>query len=277
MVDDTIKPAAEGSAGFDGRKLALLGLALLVVFVAWIPLYNWIPTAWVSDATDPGSGATVPQAVVSTAFWLLVIALLFALSRQAGGLLDAWNTNELVTMAVLAVIFAVVFNLWSFATSGPLKPLYDGLGGWNSLLSGVWFIPGLLVPYIIRRPGAALLGEGVAGFLSFLLGSPWGFMGAAIAGLTQGIGAETAFAATRWRNYSLPVMLLAGLLSAITGWVFVYPMWNAANAFDFNLINFIASIISVEVIGVGGSILLANALRGTGVLNRFAIVRDSKA
>ncbi len=261
---------------FDGRKLALLGIALLLVFIAWIPLYNWIPSFWDSQNMD-ASGATIPQAIISTGFWLLVLALLFALSRMAGGLLDGWNTNELVTMAVLAVIFAVVFNLWSAATSGPLKAFSDGLGPWSSLLDGVWFIPGFLIPYIIRKPGAALLGEGVAGFLSFLLGSPWGFMGAAIAGLTQGIGAEVPFAATNWRRYDLLTMLTSGLVSTIASFVFVYPMWNASYAPEYNAISFIANLIGVEVIGVGGSILLANALKNTGVLNRFAIVREQKA
>ncbi len=260
---------------FDGRKLALLGVALLVVFIVWIPLYNWIPNVWSSTATDL-SGATIPQAIVSTVFWLVVIALLFILSRAAGGLLDAWNTTELVTMAVLAVIFAVVFNIWSAIVSGPLGGLYNQLGPWNSLFSGIWFIPGFLVPYIIRKPGAALVGEGVAGFLSFLLGSPWGFMGAAIAGLTQGIGAEVPFAVTNWRNYRLPVMLASGLVSAIASFVFVYPMWNAQYALDWLALNLLATIISVEVIGVGGSILLAEALKNTGVLNRFAIVRGAK-
>jgi energy-coupling factor transport system permease protein len=262
---------------FDGRKLALLGVALLLVFIAWIPLYNWVPTAWVSADLDTGSGATIPQAIVSTIFWLVVIALLFGLSRAAGGLLDAWNTTELVTMAVLAVIFAVIFNLWSAVVSGPLAAAYSAAGAWNALFNGVWFIPGFLIPYIIRKPGAALLGEGVAGFLSFLLGSPWGFMGAAIAGLTQGIGAEVPFAATNWRNYRLPVMLASGFISTVASFVFVYPMWNAAYAPEWNAISFIANLISVEVIGVGGSILLAEALKNTGVLNRFAIVRDAKS
>lgn len=264
---------------FDGRKLALLGGLLLIVFVAWIPLYNWVPSIWASTEIDAGNGsgtATIPQAIISTAFWLLVIALLFVLSRQAGGLLEAWNTTELVTMAVLAVIFAVIFNLWSALTSGPLAPLFPANSPWSSLLDGIWFIPGFLVPYIIRKPGAALLGEGIAGFLSFLLGSPWGFMGAAVAGLTQGIGAEVPFAATNWRRYNWPVMLTSGLVSTLASFVFVYPMWNAGFAPEYNAISFIANLISVEVIGVGGSIAIAEALKGTGVLNRFALVRDSK-
>lgn len=263
-----------------GGRLAAIGAAFIVLLIAWIPFYNWIGAAWqISDnsgaaAIDAGTGATVAQAVAGSIFWLLIMAALaFVIARFSGGWLVGWQTRELVTVALLGAIFGAIFNGWTLITSGPLSAF--NVYPWNSLLGCIWFIPGFLAPYIIRKPGAALFAEGIAAFVSFLLGSPWGFLGAVVAGLVQGLGAEVAFAMFGWRRYNLLVMGLAGLLSAVASFAFVYPIWYATYDTTTNLLGLVATI-GGALIGVALSIAIAQALKATGVLDRFALVRGKQ-
>ena len=137
-------------------------------------------------------------------------------------------------------------------------------------------MPAILVPYIVRKPGAALVGETIAGVIAVLLGSPWGILGSAIAALTQGLGAEVVFALTGWKRYDWLTLALAGTAAAITGFVFVWPIWFMGLDTIALTSSFIAVLISVLVMAVVGGKLLGDALLATGVLNRFAIGREQK-
>jgi energy-coupling factor transport system permease protein len=121
-----------------------------------------------------------------------------------------WRLNEIVTLVVLSFGIGVAFWGWTFVYSLS-KPLLKPFG-LNYLMVGVWFIGGTLIPFLIRRPGAALLGELLAavvqGFITY-----WGLT-SAIWGLAQGLGAELAFLLFGYRRFDLPVMVLAGLLAA---------------------------------------------------------------
>ena len=271
-------------AAHSGGPLAAVGLGFILLLIGWIPFYNWIGTAWqIKDsngqpALDPGTGATIAQAIAGSLFWLIVMGgLIFVIAHFSGGWLAGWDTRELVTVAVIGATFGAVFDGWTLLTSGPLAGLVAGLGPWANLENGIWFIPAFLAPYIIRKPGAALFAEAIAASVSFLLGSPWGFLGAVVAGLVQGLGAEVAFALFGWRNYRLAVMLLAGFISAAASFAFVYPIWNAGYDVLYNSFGFVATVIGVTGLGVLLSIALAEALRATGVLDRFALVREQRA
>ncbi|MBC7293584.1 MAG: ECF transporter S component, partial [Thermoleophilia bacterium] len=102
-----------------------------------------------------------------------------------------WTTRELVVAAVLSVAVGVVFWGWGLLWSSVFQAIPFPFSYW---LVGVWMIGGLLVPYVIRRPGAALLGELVAAFISMALGNQWGILTMA-SGLVQGVGSEAVFAA----------------------------------------------------------------------------------
>ena len=99
------------------------------------------------------------------------------------------------------VVFALgepLFSAVGAAIVGP--PIY--------ILSGVWLIPAVLAPLIVRLPGAAILAETMAAAVSALLGSVWG-LDTLMSGLMQGAGAELVFAlpctgAGRCRSRSSP-------------------------------------------------------------------------
>ena len=89
------------------------------------------------------------------------------MKQERGSGLVSWSTRDILLAAVLASVFGVLYQAWNYLYV-PLETISPILG--DATMYGFWFIAGILVPYIIRRPGAALLGEFLAGLVSMLLG-----------------------------------------------------------------------------------------------------------
>jgi energy-coupling factor transport system substrate-specific component len=182
---------------------------------------------------------------------------------------SGWRVVDIVVAAVLAVAFGAVFqvwNLWWNATEFMLPPL-------RGVVYGVWMLPAVLVPLVLRRPGAALLGEGLAAFVSMMFGAQWGLLTLAY-GLVQGGAAELIFAFSLYRAWSLPVALLAGgaagLGGAILDLAFFYPDWTA----DWQILYSALVVVSSSLIAGLGSWLLVRAMARTGVLAQFEAGRE---
>jgi len=133
-------------------------------------------------------------------------------------------------------------------------------------------IGGVLVPYVVRRPGAALVGELVAAFVSMLLVNQWGFA-VMLSGVVQGLGAEAVFASTRWRKYSLPVLMAAGAVAGVFSILldsYYYGYWKIYTTNSI-VIGAVFVAISGAVLGGFLSKVIADLLAGTGVLSGLAI------
>jgi energy-coupling factor transport system substrate-specific component len=180
-----------------------------------------------------------------------------------------WTTRELVVAAVLAVAVGVIFWGWGLLWSSAFQAIPFPF---HYVLVGVWMVGGLVVPYIVRRPGAALMGELVAAFVSMALGNQWGVLTMA-SGLVQGAGAEFAFAAFRWKRFTGVALYgaaaLAGAFSILLD-TFVYSYYAAYTWWSIILAAVLCVIGSV-VLGGGLSQFLGEALAKTGVLSGLAI------
>jgi len=137
----------------------------------------------------------------------------------------SWKLSELVTVVVLAVALGVFWWGWTLLTLLPVFAPLKALG-LDYLLAGMWFAGGTLIPFLVRKPGAALVGELLAAIIEGFI-TQWGIT-AAIWGLAQGVGAEIVFALFRYRTYNLTVLMLAGALSGILSWMldFVYSNYS---------------------------------------------------
>jgi energy-coupling factor transport system substrate-specific component len=250
--------------------MIVAGIAFLALFVAWIPLHNWMAQAFNTTVDDT---LNVGVNLATILLWLLVFGVVVAAARWSHTVFEGWQTRDLLLTAVVGAVFGVIFSLWSgvYAFFGTI------LGPWVDLVGGLWWVPAILIPYIIRKPGAALVGETIAAFVSFLAGSPYGFVGAVLAGIVQGMGAEVVFMLFGWRNYSITTLILAGIASATTGFIYLWPIYYIGYTTTALLITYAAYVIGVVLFASIGSKLLGDALLATGVLDRFAIARDKRA
>ncbi|MBC7242195.1 MAG: ECF transporter S component, partial [Anaerolineae bacterium] len=173
---------------------ALLGIATVVVY--------WF--------ASQGEGAWVT--------WNGINAVVLAAMGVAAGAAIAsseeikrWTTWESILTAVLGGVIGVLFWLWGLFWE-LLEFIKAGIPGYGyavrDLFYGFWFLAAILVPYIVRRPGAALAAEMVGAIVSSLLGSQWGLT-VLISGLAQGGLAEVVFALRGYKHYDLPTLIAA--------------------------------------------------------------------
>ena len=181
-----------------------------------------------------------------------------------------WRTVDIVVAAVIGVAFGVVFWAWNNVW-GATTPLFDAVKPAQYLISGVWLMPAVIAPLVVRKPGAALFAELVAAVVSALLGSVWG-LDVLLSGFVQGAGAELVFAFGLYRAWGLAPALLAGAGAAVGEALHDIPIYYPSDQFD---VGFQAAIVAmmlisgVVVAGFGGW-LLVRALRSAGVLEAFA-------
>jgi energy-coupling factor transport system permease protein len=182
-------------------------------------------------------------------------------SKQVAAAPDAtaWRTRDIVVTAIISVAFGVVFQVANVVWN-PIAPMF--------LIYGLWLMPAVLAPLIVRKPGAALFAEMVAAGLSTFIGSPWG-PDTLLSGFVQGAAAELIFAFTLYRSWSFPVLTTAAIASAAAAWIHDWVVWYPGAAIDIQLLRGLLMAISAIGVVAIGSVLLVRALRQTGVLDGF--------
>ncbi len=176
----------------------------------------------------------------------------------------SWKIQEIVTVVVVSAALGVLWWGWTFVT-GVLSPILSPLN-LGYLDVGFWLTGGTLVPFLIRRPGAALAGELIASAVEGLI-TQWGITALAW-GAVQGLGAELVFFALfRYRRWDLLSLAVAGAVSGVFSWVL-----------DFFYSQYIALAPWVWAVQIGcvivSGIILAGALSwfvGKGVLATGAL------
>ncbi len=187
---------------------------------------------------------------------------------------SGWRTVDILVAAVIAVAFGAVFQAWNLLWEGA-KPLFVAFAPLQGIMYGVWLLPAVLTPLVIRKPGAALFGEVVAASASALFGAPWGLL-TIVYGLVQGGAAELVFAMAGYRRWGILIAILAGaaagLAAALLDLVLYYPDWAATWQIAY------AALVtpSAAIIAGVGSWLLTRALADTGVLAPFASGRSQR-
>ncbi|GAA4462799.1 ECF transporter S component [Phytohabitans houttuyneae] len=183
---------------------------------------------------------------------------------------NRWRTVDVVVAAVLGVAFGVIFWAWGLLWDGPASAI--PLPG-RALIYGIWLVPAVLGPLVIRKPGAGIFTEFVAATVSTFFGSPWGLV-TLLYGLFQGAAGEFAFAATGYRSWRLPTAIVGGALAGgaatLLDVINYYPDTSAAWKWAYAALLVLSSAI---IAGVGGW-LLTRALAQTGVLDRFPAGRE---
>jgi energy-coupling factor transport system substrate-specific component len=183
-----------------------------------------------------------------------------------------WRTVDIVITAVLGVAFGVVFWAWGLIWNAT-GAAFAAFPPAQAVMYGVWLLPAVVAPLIVRKAGAGLFAEFLAAVVSALLGSAWGAQ-VLIYGLLQGLAGEAGYAAFRYRRFGWPQALLsallAGAMAAGLDLFYWYPMWAGGWK-----VTYLAVVVASTVVvsGLGGRALV-RALARTGALDSFASGRS---
>ncbi len=179
-----------------------------------------------------------------------------------------WRTVDIVVTAVLGVAFGGVFWAWNLLWAA-VGTAFVAFPPGQAFMYGVWLLPAVLAPLVVRKPGAGLFAELIAAVVSALLGSAWGSI-VLLYGLLQGIAGEAGYAAFGWRRYGWPQALLssalAGAMAAFLDLYNYYPDWTAGWKTTYTALVVVSTMV---VAGVGG-MALTQALAASGALSSFA-------
>ncbi|MEC5293535.1 ECF transporter S component [Aurantimonas sp. C2-6-R+9] len=187
---------------------------------------------------------------------------------------SAWTLRETLIVAVLGAVFAVLYlgwvQLWLIA-----QAVFGAIS--MDVFMGFWFIASIVAAAIIRKPGVAFGAEVLAAAVQVLLGSPAGLL-LIVTGMVQGAGAELVFALTRWRNYSLPVLMAAGIGAAVFSFVYTWIRFDyAALAPGLIVVMFVIRCLSGALLGGLLGYYVVEALYRTGVLHGLKIDDERRA
>lgn len=185
-----------------------------------------------------------------------------------------WRTVDIVIAAVLAVAFGVIFWFWDYIVWNGAEAFLAFYPPLKAVVYGMWMMPAVIAPLILRKPGAAIFTEGLAATVSALMGAYWG-IATIWQGLAQGAGGELPFFASRYTHFGPTIAMIAGATSGL-----VATVWDAAvyyptlDFLSFQLPYVLIGVFSSLLIAGIGSTYLTRALAKTGVLDRFPAGRE---
>lgn len=187
-----------------------------------------------------------------------------------------WRVVDIAVASVIGVASALIY--WVAAMlytpiSAGLEPLLPGLSG---LMNGLWLFAGPLAAVIVRKPGAAIYAEVLAGVLEALFGNSWGGLETLLIALVQGIGAELVFAFTLYKVWNLLTVTLSGVVSAVMCWGYTFA--THLQGFDFSGAYGVWYLAATLISGVvfSGVLMwfLYISIAKTGALDKFVSGRQ---
>ncbi len=165
-----------------------------------------------------------------------------------------------IDFAILAVV-AVVVGLIFFFAEIPYELTKAAAGKLVARIAfyGLWFIGGPLAASLIRKPGAAFLGETLGALVEAILPTIYA-SSVIVYGIAQGIMSEIAYAITGYRRWGVGVGALAGALPALVVPFLDYLLWGATITDVMLWIYMFGAMISGAIYGTI-SALIGNTLR----------------
>ncbi|WP_286887275.1 ECF transporter S component [Aneurinibacillus sp. UBA3580] len=185
----------------------------------------------------------------------------------------SWKMREVVLTVVLSIACGVLYLGWSTLWL-PISALIGPVGA--EVMFGVWVVASPLIAYIVRKPGAALIAELAAAAVEVFTGSHFG-LSSLLIGFFQGLGAELAFFLFGYKKYSLPVLMLSGVLAAVGS--MIYSL--LANGFGYYTPGVLAATFALRIASgaiLGGVLgkLIAESLAKTGILQQYEMMRQRR-
>ena len=187
---------------------------------------------------------------------------------------SVWTLRETLIVAVLGAVFGVLYLGWVQVWL-ILQAIFGAVT--MDVVMGFWFVNSIIAAAIIRKPGVALVSNMLAAAVQIMLGSPAGLL-LLLTGFVQGMGAEAVFAATRYRRWSLPVLMAAGVGAAVASFIYTWIRFDYGSlAPGLLIVMFVLRCTSGALLGGLLGHVIVKALYRTGVLSGLRIDRDRRA
>lgn len=187
-----------------------------------------------------------------------------------------WRVADIAVASVIGVVSSFIYWIVAAFYAVPWAALDNIVPGFGGLLNGLWLFAAPLAAVIVRKPGAAIYAEVVAGVLEALMGNAWG--GAATFGIAvfQGLFAEIAFIIFAYKKWNLSTMVLSGALTGIGCWAYTFLDKLQAVSFfgKYGLPYFASTVVSGIVIAGVLMWFLYVGIAKTGALDQFASGRE---
>lgn len=131
-----------------------------------------------------------------------------------------FSLKDIILLALIGIVFGVIFvgagylyNIIMLA----LTPIGFGPAA-EDITIGLWCMAGPLAGFLLRRPGAAFLGEVIGAVVEMLIGDQWGAANL-LSGAIQGLGSELGFAFTGYKVYNWLTTILTTLTTCAVTFV----------------------------------------------------------
>ncbi|OQX70485.1 MAG: hypothetical protein B6D62_04910 [Candidatus Cloacimonas sp. 4484_275] len=179
--------------------------------------------------------------------------------------------TEVVFIAVVSAALGVFW--WGYTFFYDIfKPFLEPLG-MKYLLAGIWLMGAIFFPYIIRKPGSAILGEIIAAFIQGFI-ARWGIT-SLLWGVVQGVPVEIFFLILGYKKWNVFYLMSAGIISAFFSYLLDYFYYKyGILSVTFNLMQLGGFLLSGALLAGVFSKLLADNLKKTGALNQFEIAKS---
>jgi energy-coupling factor transport system permease protein len=186
---------------------------------------------------------------------------------------NAWRTIDLLTAAVIGVVFGVAYWGWSSGYTALETPIASLTGSARGLLNGPWLIAGVVGGLVVRRPGAALIAEFLAAAVSALIGTQWGAT-VLLSGLLQGLGVEFALALFVFKVFNVYVAALGGALAAAFETLYEWDAYWGDLPTDWKLSYLGFFMVSGALVAGVGGWLITRALAISGAIDALPAGRE---
>lgn len=184
-----------------------------------------------------------------------------------------WSTRDLLVMAAISIVMGLVLVGVNYLGAALLaiSPVLA------SVLAGLYFVPGIMVMLIVRRPGANILTRIIVN-LAMLPFTPFGWGPLLLEPVLFGGSAELPFLIMRYKDYRMRVAMIAGAAAALMSFLMMLAFGLLSGLSAGLTIVTLASFLASGVL-FGGilSTLLVRAIAKSGVLNSFAIAQRDEA
>ncbi len=186
--------------------------------------------------------------------------------------LKDWTTRDLLVMAAISIAFGLILAGVNYL-AGLLLAVNPMLA---VIFSGLYFLPGLMIMLIVRRPGANILTRVIVN-LAQLPFTPFGWAPLVMEPLFFGGAAEMPFLITRYRDFRLRIAVIGGVAAGVVSFLMMLAFgFFSGFSFGFIIATLAIFLLSGALLGGVLATVLVNAIAKTGVLNSFAIGQEQQ-